>query len=205
MSEEEVIQFVSACWNKFGEHTATLVSAEQADIELFLARLKDDLDELRGNNKTLQATIADQAAEIAKLKATLADRETEIKRLKEGIPKPAWSAHWRKRVERWVETIENVRKPSWPDGTPVRVKQMERELKHYLEFGLLQMKDTTEQSQWVSVKDLTIIEDERYLVFDPDQNHPSMIFRLMDGQFIKSVSEDCQAVLVTPPPAEVET
>jgi len=34
-SEEEVIQFISACWNKFGEHTATLVSAEQADIELF--------------------------------------------------------------------------------------------------------------------------------------------------------------------------
>jgi len=64
MSEEEVIQFVSACWNKFGEHTATLVSAEQADIELFLARLKDDLDELRGNNKTLQAAIADREAEI---------------------------------------------------------------------------------------------------------------------------------------------
>jgi|GEM_PF-4319395 len=63
----------------------------------------------------------------------------------------------------------------------------------------------TEQSQWVSVKDLTIIEDERYLVFDPDQNHPSMIFRLMDGQFIKSVSEDCQAVLVTPPTQESDT
>ena len=157
--------------------------------------------------KILEArhALAAKDAEIAKLKATLADRETEIKRLKEGIPKPAWSAHWRKRVERWVETIENVRKPSWPDGTPVRVKQMERELKHYLEFGLLQMKDTTEQSQWVSVKDLTIIEDERYLVFDPDQNHPSMIFRLMDGQFIKSVSEDCQAVLVTPPTQESDT
>jgi len=65
--------------------------------------------------------------------------------------------------------------------------------------------EALEQSQWVSVKDLTIIEDERYLVFDPDQNHPSMIFRLMDGQFIKSVSEDCQAVLVTPPTQESDT
>ena len=65
--------------------------------------------------------------------------------------------------------------------------------------------EALEQSQWVSVKDLTIIEDERYLVFEPDQNHPSMIFRLMDGQFIKSVSEDCQAVLVTPPTQESDT
>jgi len=74
------------------------------------------------------------------------------------------------------------------------------------EFGVIhEMLEALEQSQWVSVKDLTIIEDERYLVFDPDQNHPSMIFRLMDGQFIKSVSEDCQAVLVTPPTQESDT
>ena len=106
MSEEEVIQFISACWNKFGEHTATLVSAEQADIELFLARLKDDLDELRGNNKTLQATIAAKDAEIARLLAV----EVAAKKLDEALE---WvmkdyedmcrkslqkSANWKKRL-----------------------------------------------------------------------------------------------------------
>ena len=134
--------------------------------------------------------IAAKDAELAKLKATLADRETEIARLKEGIPKPAWSAHWRKRVERWVETIENVRKPSWPDGTPVRVKQMERELKHYLEFGLLQMKDTTEQSQWVSVDEFDY-NVSHICIIAWARKMPMSMGSYEDGYFTLYDTEDC--------------
>ena len=104
-------------------------------------------------------------------------------------------------IERLSQELDGV--IFYDGGCSYPVRLMQSNIYH-LEL-LKKCLTALEQSQWVSVKDLTIIEDERYLVFDPDQNHPSMIFRLMDGQFIKSVSEDCQAVLVTPPTQESDT